>query len=198
MSTEPDDTQGPPDGSQAPPDDAQGPPGTAPDGPQAPPDGAASPVAADLDDVLLVAATLAATPFLQAISTYFGNALAKGMSSGTREILRRFIHRRARAALDEPGDVVDTVFLRTEDGWQIEMSVDIEPAALAQLPALCDAGAPLADAERRPGTAATIRWSQGRWLAATVRETGYQALFTWDAEAERWRERLDRRPVFIS
>lgn len=173
------------------PDDAQRPPGTNPDGP-------ASPVAADLDDVLLVVATLAATPFLQAISTYFGNALAKGMSTGTRQILRRFIHRQARAALDEPVDVVDTIFLRTEDGWQIEMSVDVEPSALAQLPALCDAGAPLADAERRPGTAATIRWSQDRWLAATVRKTGYQALFTWDAEAERWRERLDRRPVLIT
>ncbi|MFE0542436.1 hypothetical protein [Streptomyces sp. NPDC058891] len=105
-------------------------------------DQAASP-AAELSDVLLVVATMTATPFLQAISTYFGNALAKGMGSGTREIMHRFIRRQARASLDDPADVVDLIHLRTEDGWLVEMKVAVEPEALAQLPELCAADAPL-------------------------------------------------------
>src|SRR5690348_1438385 len=92
-------------------------------------DQAASP-AAELSDVILVVATMTATPFLQAISTYFGNALAKGMGSGTREIMHRFIRRQARASLDDPADVVDLIHLRTEDGWLVEMKVAVEPEAL--------------------------------------------------------------------
>jgi hypothetical protein len=165
---------------------------------QAPGSGAvASP--AELSDVLLVVATMTATPFLQAISTYFGNALAKGMGSGTRDIMHRFIRRQARASLDEPSDVVDLIHLRTEDGWLVEMKVAVEPEALAQLPELCAADAPLGESERRPGTAATIRWDHdGYWIAATVRENGYHAAFTWDPEAGQWRERTYRRPVRVS
>lgn len=86
-------------------------------GPSGPPedtlggDPTASP-AAELSDIMLVAATMTATPFLQAISTYFGNALAKGMGSGTRGIMHRFIHRQARAswfAVPLPADI-DTGF----------------------------------------------------------------------------------------
>ncbi|MET7388919.1 hypothetical protein ACFYPT_15160 [Streptomyces sp. NPDC005529] len=98
-------------------------------------DPTASP-AAELSDILLIVATMTATPFLQAISTYFGNALAKGMGSGTRGIMHRFIHRQARASLDDPADVVDLIHLRTEDGWLVEMKVAVEPEALAQLPEL--------------------------------------------------------------
>jgi hypothetical protein len=152
-----------------------------------------------VSDVVLVVASMAATPFLQAISTYFGNALAKGMSTGTREILRRFIGRQARASLDGPAGDVHVIHLRTEDGWQIEMNVGIAPEALAQLPALCDADAPVGEADRRPGTAATIHWDDmGRWTATTVRRNGHLVRFTWDAEAEQWRERPARRPILVS
>lgn len=172
-----------------------------PDAPDAPDDSqdAATPVAEMASDVMLVVASMAATPFLQAISTYFGNALAKGMSTGTREILRRFIGRQARASLDEPADDIHAIHLRTEDGWQIEMHVDIAPEALAQLPALCDADAPVSEADRRPGTAATIHWEHpGHWMAMTVRTNGHLVRFTWDAEAEQWRERPGRRPVLVT
>jgi len=161
-------------------------------------DQAASP-AAELSDVLLVVATMTATPFLQAISTYFGNALAKGMGSGTREIMHRFIRRQARASLDDPADVVDLIHLRTEDGWLVEMKVAVEPEALAQLPELCAADAPLSESDRRPGTTATIRWDgDGYWIAATVREDGYRVAFTWDPEAKQWRERTYRRPIPVT
>ncbi|GGQ85251.1 hypothetical protein [Streptomyces flaveolus] len=170
-----------------------------PDVPDAPDDqGSASPAAEVASDVVLVVATMAATPFLQAISTYFGNALAKGMSTGTREILRRFIGRQARASLDEPADDVYAIHLRTEDGWQIEMTVNIAPEALAQLPALCGADAPVSDADRRPGAAATICWAPpGNWTAMTVRRNGHLVRFTWDPEAEQWRERPGRRPILV-
>ncbi|WP_399934882.1 hypothetical protein [Streptomyces kanamyceticus] len=160
--------------------------------------GAAAP-AEVVSDVVLVVASMAATPFLQAISTYFGNALATGMSTGTREILRRFIGRQARASLDEPADDVHAIHLRTEDGWQIEMKVDIAPEALAQLPALCDADAPVSEADRRPGTAATIHWEHGgHWTATTVRRNGHLVRFAWHAEAEEWRERPGRRPILVT
>ncbi|MFE1853245.1 hypothetical protein [Streptomyces sp. NPDC059489] len=161
-------------------------------------DQAASP-AAELSDVLLVVATMTATPFLQAISTYFGNALAKGMGSGTREIMHRFTRRQARASLDDPADVVDLIHLRTEDGWLVEMKVAVEPEALAQLPELCAADAPLSESDRRPGTTATIRWDQdGYWIAATVREDGYRVAFTWDPEVKQWREHTYRRPIPVT
>jgi hypothetical protein len=154
---------------------------------------------AELSDVLLVVATMTATPFLQAISTYFGNALAKGMGSGTRDIMHRFIRRQARASLDEPSDVVDLIHLRTEDGWLVEMKVTVEPEALAQLPELCAADAPLGESDRRPGTAATIRWDHdGYWIAATVRENGHHVAFTWDPQAKQWRERTYRRPLPVT
>ncbi|MFD8274724.1 hypothetical protein [Streptomyces flaveolus] len=160
--------------------------------------GSATRAAEVASDVVLVVATMAATPFLQAISTYFGNALAKGMSTGTREILRRFIGRQARAGLDEPADDVYAIHLRTEDGWQIEMTVNVAPEALAQLPALCGADAPVSEADRRPGTAATICWTHpGHWTAMTVRRNGHLVRFTWDPEAEQWRERPGRRPILV-
>ncbi|GHH86351.1 hypothetical protein GCM10018793_57890 [Streptomyces sulfonofaciens] len=168
-----------------------------PDAPEAPDDTAAA-VVEVASDVVLVVASMAATPFLQAISTYFGNALAKGMSTGTRDILRRFIGRQARASLDEPADDIHAIHLRTEDGWQIEMRVDIAPEALAQLPALCDADAPVGEADRRPGAAGTIHWDNaGHWTAMTVSRSGYLVRFTWDAEAERWRERPGR-PILVT
>ncbi|MGQ4390063.1 hypothetical protein [Streptomyces sp. SAS_270] len=172
-----------------------------PDVPDPPDDsqGATVSAAEVVSDVALVVASMAATPFLQAISTYFGNALAKGMSTGTREILRRFIGRQARASLDEAADDIHAIHLRTEDGWQIEMHVDIAPEALAQLPALCDADAPVSEADRRPGTAATIHWEHaGRWTAMTVSSNGHLVRFTWDAEAEQWRERPGRRPILVT
>jgi len=154
---------------------------------------------AELSDIVLVVATMAATPFLQAISTYFGNALAKGMGSGTRDMMHRFIRRQARASLDAPADVVDLIHLRTEDGWLVEMKVAVEPSALAQLPELCAADAPLSESDRRPGTAATIRWDHdGYWIAATVRADGYQVVFVWDPEAKQWRERTYRRPIPVT
>ncbi|MFD5337732.1 hypothetical protein [Streptomyces hawaiiensis] len=172
-----------------------------PDAPDASDDsqGAAAPAAELPSDVVLVVASMAATPFLQAISTYFGNALARGMSTGIREILRRFIARQAQASLDEPADDIHAIHLRTEGGWQIEMKVDIAPEALAQLPALCDADAPVSEADRRPGTAATIHWEHaGHWTAMTVRRNGHLVRFTWDAEAERWCERPGRRPILVT
>ncbi|MFF0010368.1 hypothetical protein [Streptomyces sp. NPDC005374] len=154
---------------------------------------------AELSDILLVVATMTATPFLQAISTYFGNALAKGMGSGTREIMHRFIHRQARASLDDPAAVVDLINLRTEDGWLVEMKVTVEPEALAQLPELCAADAPVSESDRRPGTAATISWDHdGHWIAATVRADGYRVAFTWDPQARQWRERTYRRPIPVT
>lgn len=156
-------------------------------------------VAAELSDVVLVVATMTATPFLQAISTYFGNALAKGMGSGTRDIMHRFIRREARAGLAEPADVVDLIHLRTEDGWLVEMKVNVEPEALAQLPELCAAEAPLSASERRAGTDATIRWdSDGYWVAATVSGAGYRVAYTWVPEAKEWRERTYRRPIAVT
>ncbi|MET7489938.1 hypothetical protein [Streptomyces sp. NPDC005538] len=161
-------------------------------------DQSASPVA-ELSDILLVVATMAATPFLQAISTYFGNALAKGMGSGTRAIMHRFILRQARASLEDPAEIVDLIHLRTEDGWLVEMKVSVEPEALAQLPELCAADAPVGESDRRPGTAATIRWDHdGYWIAATVRADGYRVAFRWDPEARQWRERTYRRPIPVT
>ncbi|MEV6134245.1 hypothetical protein AB0M05_46890 [Streptomyces violaceusniger] len=108
-------------------------------------------------DVALIAATMAATPFLQAVGTHFGNRLAGAVDAGAREVLRRFLRRQAEEHRDEPTGFVHVIHLRTEHGSQIDMTVNTSPGALALLPAVCDADDPVGEADRRPQVPVVIR-----------------------------------------
>lgn len=126
-----------------------------------------------------VVAVMAATPFVQAVATHFGNRLAGSIDERTRAAVRRFLRREAEenGQLSERGvPNSHRIELTTEHGWRVQMSEDISPDGLAQLASLCRANPP--GSRTTPPRVGTIWWSGEFWVAFAGVEFG-PLLYTW-------------------
>ncbi|WP_458247149.1 hypothetical protein [Streptomyces sp. MAI_2237] len=145
----------------------------------------------------VIVASLAAVPFLQAISTHLGNRLATAVDERTTKIVRRFLRRQvdehgvrgsAPRSLSPSGP--RQIHLRTEHGWTVAFNDDLPAEGLVQLFDLCRAAPPVPADELAPGTRGAIYWHGNHWATTGVRENWDPFVFAWDSEAKRWNSHL--------
>ncbi|MEU9395366.1 hypothetical protein AB0D86_35870 [Streptomyces sp. NPDC048324] len=141
----------------------------------------------------VIVASMAAVPFLQAISTHLGNRLATAVDERTTKIVRRFLHRQvdehgvrgsAPRSLSPSGP--RQIHLQTEHGWTVAFHDDLPAVGLVQLFDLCKAAPPVPADDLTPGTRGAIYWHGNHWATTGLRGNGDPFVFAWDAEAKRW------------
>ncbi|MGW2063468.1 hypothetical protein ACWCO9_23000 [Streptomyces sp. NPDC001937] len=144
---------------------------------------------------LYIAATMAATPFLQAVATHFGTKLAGGIDEATRAALRLFLRRQVpirpvdeinledRHREEEQAERVEILKLQTDRGWRVEFGTDLPAEGLAQLLAIEGGPPPGLDASPAP----LLTWQPDRsvWSVLGV-SRGLMMSRVWDATTNSW------------
>ncbi|MFJ5547991.1 hypothetical protein [Streptomyces sp. NPDC093225] len=132
-------------------------------------------------EVAALVGTMAATPFLQAVATHFGSALAGSIDEATRGAVRRFLRREVARAPAPTEPESSPMYLHTERGWVLVVDAELPAEALQHLLLAEKAAAPALDASPPP----RLVWGGVTWRLTGVRDGGI-AEHTWEPAAGRW------------